>query len=81
MVRSHTARGQKGYGARGRLDDEDPDEFRACARKRRYATSVEAKKAAEKSSKRKDAPKLFVYECPYCGGWHLTHRKPRRDAR
>ena len=57
---------------------EDPAEFRACGRKRRYETRVEAAKAAEKSSRRKDAPKIFVYECPYCGGWHLTHRRPGR---
>ena len=57
---------------------EDPAEFRACGRKKRYATRVEAAKAAEKSSRRKDAPKIFVYECPYCGGWHLTHRRPAR---
>lgn len=56
---------------------EDPAEFRACGRKRRYETRVEAAKAAEKSSRRKDAPKIFVYECPYCGGWHLTHRRPK----
>lgn len=56
---------------------EDPAEFRACGRKRRYETRVEAAKAAEKSSRRKDAQKIFVYECPYCGGWHLTHRRPK----
>lgn len=56
---------------------EDPAEFRACGRKRRYEMRVEAAKAAEKSSRRKDAPKIFVYECPYCGGWHLTHRRPK----
>lgn len=56
---------------------EDPAEFRACGRKRRYETRVEAAKAAEKSSRRKDTPKIFVYECPYCGGWHLTHRRPK----
>lgn len=56
----------------------DEREFRACGRKRRYETRVDAKKAAERSSRRKDAPKIFVYECPYCGGWHLTHRRPGR---
>ena len=56
---------------------EDPAEFRACGRKRRYETRVEAAKAAEKSSRRKDAPKIFVYGCPYCGGWHLTHRRAK----
>ena len=56
----------------------DEREFRACGRKKRYETRVDAQKAAEKSSCRKDAPKIFVYECPYCGGWHLTHRRPAR---
>ena len=56
----------------------DEQEFRACGRKKRYDTRVDAKKAAEKSSRRKDAPKIFVYECPYCGGWHLTHRRSGR---
>lgn len=56
----------------------DEREFRVCGRKKRYDTRVDAKKAAEKSSRRKDAPKIFVYECPYCGGWHLTHRRPGR---
>lgn len=56
----------------------DEREFRACGRKRRYETRFDAKRAAERSSRRKDAPKIFVYECPYCGGWHLTHRRPGR---
>ena len=54
----------------------DEREFRACGRKRRYETRIDAKRAAERSSRRKDAPKIFVYECPYCDGWHLTHRRP-----
>ncbi len=56
----------------------DEREFRACGRKKRYETRVEARKAAERNSRRKDAPKIFIYECPYCGGWHLTHRRPGR---
>lgn len=65
-----------GFVPRGSVVDDR--EFRACGRKKRYETRVDAKKAAEKSSRRKDAPKIFVYECPYCGGWHLTHRRPGR---
>ena len=56
----------------------DEREFKACGRKKRYDTRVDVKKADEKSSRRKDAPKIFVYERPYCGGWHLTHRRPDR---
>ena len=58
--------------------DEQSRKYRACERKKRYDTRVDARKAAERSSRRKDAPKIFVYECPYCGGWHLTHRRPGR---
>lgn len=57
---------------------ENPAVFHACDRKRRYATSVEAKRAAQQASKRKDAPQIYVYRCEFCGGWHLTHRKPRK---
>lgn len=39
----------------------DEREFRACGRKKRYETRVDAKRAAERSSRRKDAPKIFVY--------------------
>ena len=58
--------------------DEREREFRACGRKKRYDTRVDARKAAERNSRRKDAPKIFIYECPYCGGWRLTHRRPGR---
>ena len=62
-------------GHRTPLAGEDPSEFRGCSRKKRYTTRLEARKAADAVSKRKDAPRLYVYECPYCSGWHLTHRR------
>ena len=52
--------------------------FHGCERKRRFETKAEARKAAERASRRKDAPKIYVYRCEICGGWHLTHRKPRK---
>ncbi|MCH4083952.1 MAG: hypothetical protein DUD33_07825 [Coriobacteriaceae bacterium] len=52
-------------------------EYHACARKRRYESKAEAKKAASHGASRKDAPQLYAYKCEICGGWHLTHRKPR----
>lgn len=62
-------------GHRAPLAGEDPREFHGCARKKRYSSKVEAQKAADAASRRKDAPRLYVYECPYCGSWHLTHRR------
>ena len=61
-----------------RQEGESDEAFRSCTRKKRYASRVEASKAAATNARRKDAPQLFVYECELCGGWHLTHRKPGR---
>ena len=72
-----SGRARRDEGLHIRLEGEDAGEFKVCTRKRRYASEAEAKKAAERSSRRKDAPKIFVYRCEYCGGWHLTHHRPR----
>jgi hypothetical protein len=72
-----SGRARRDEGLHTRLEGEDAGEFKACTRKRRYASEAEAKKAAERGSRRKDAPKIFVYRCEYCGGWHLTHHRPR----
>ena len=61
-----------------RQESESDEAFRSCTRKKRYASRVEASKAAASNARRKDAPQLFVYECELCGGWHLTHRRPER---
>ena len=48
------------------------NEYLSCRRKRRFKTRVEAQRAHAKHR---------LYECPHCGGWHLTskpERKPRR---
>lgn len=49
---------------------------RSCERKNRYGSRHEAELAA-RASEAHGAPKLFCYKCPYCGGWHLTHQRPR----
>lgn len=72
-----SARREREGASRAPRAGENPAEFRSCDRKKRYATSVEAKKAAAMASRRGDAPKIYVYKCEFCGGWHLTHRKPR----
>jgi hypothetical protein len=69
--------GRDEAGHRRPLSDEDAHEFHACSRKRRFPDKISARKAASQAARRKDAPKLFVYHCPYCGGWHLTHRRPK----
>lgn len=44
-----------------------------CGRKMRYETEYEAMKRAE-VSRCFGAPRLTAYKCPYCDGWHLTHK-------
>ena len=48
--------------------------YRACDRKKRYATRAEAEDAI-RSCKRHGSRDLTCYECSYCSGWHLTHKK------
>lgn len=50
--------------------------YRTCSRKRRYADLYAAKKSAIELY-RKKGRELFAYECPFCGGYHLTHQKRR----
>ena len=53
--------------------------YKACESKNRYATLAEAQENlawCEHRGKRG----LQIYECPYCGGWHLTSH-PWEDAR
>lgn len=41
-----------------------------------YATKVQALQAAE-DSRIERGTQLWVYQCSYCGTWHLTHRDPQ----
>lgn len=46
---------------------------KACERKKRYASRVEAE-AAIRDCRRHGSRDLHCYQCPYCNGWHLTHK-------
>lgn len=58
-----------------------------CQRKRRYPSREHAQRAAgEQMRMDTKTPDLFVYECFWCGGWHLTRgdkatEEPRRRQR
>jgi len=49
-------------------------QLQACRRKRRFATEREADDAAYRA--RMEGRRLGVYQCSWCGGWHLTSRAP-----
>lgn len=51
-----------------------------CEPKHRYADEMTARIGAMHSINRyKNTDKLYVYKCPHCVGWHLTH-SVQRDA-
>ena len=51
--------------------------YRTCSRKRRFASLYVAKENARKLFQRKGLD-LLAYECPFCGGYHLTHQKRQK---
>ena len=50
--------------------------YRTCSRKKRFANLYAAKQKA-KDLRRKNGLELLAYECPFCGGYHLTHQRRR----
>lgn len=61
------------------MDDEDirrANPLQACRSKRRFETEREADDAAYQA--KMEGRTLGVYQCSWCGGWHLTSR-PRHS--
>ena len=50
---------------------DDARRWKARERKERYDTRAEAESAAAACAAH-GAPRLYVYRCRFCGGWHLT---------
>lgn len=51
---------------------------KACESKNRYATQWEAQAAIDACAEHGKTG-LHSYRCPYCKGWHLTSKPPRKD--
>jgi hypothetical protein len=63
------------------MDDSEiraANELQACRRKRRFATEREADDAAYRA--RMEGRPLGIYECSWCGGWHLTSRRGEPES-
>ena len=54
----------------GTLTAEEKRAYKMCTSKRRYASNIDALMFAARS---RSGDMLRAYECPVCGGWHLTH--------
>lgn len=50
-----------------------PDEVRCCLRKTRF-TKARAYQEIRKQIVQRSV-RLYAYRCPYCLGYHLTHKK------
>lgn len=46
---------------------------RFCARKARYDSKEAAQKEVERIARTR-GELLRIYQCPFCSGWHLTHK-------
>ncbi len=66
-----------GVFAREDARREEHRRYKACDRKKRYASRAEAEDAI-RDCRRHGSPDLHCYECDFCGGWHLTHKPARR---
>lgn len=47
----------------------------SCKTKKRYDTYWQAKFAADEQTKIHYSLELSIYECKFCGGWHLASSK------
>lgn len=61
---------------RARIADGTLTRERACDGKARFANSVHAEKArADIERRHREPDSLLSYPCPFCCGWHFTHRR------
>lgn len=56
--------------AAGTLTADERRAYKMCTSKRRYPSNMDALMFAARS---RSGDVLRAYECPVCGGWHLTH--------
>jgi len=53
------------------------ERYRQCLKKARYRSEHEARLFANRGENKRGV-RLRVYECPICGGWHITKRTESR---
>ena len=74
------------HGRNAWRDTGKPRSYRTdqkCKAKRRFADEATARAHAMLAIEEvRNRVELWIYRCPHCGGWHLTHKKQgRRDLR
>jgi rRNA maturation endonuclease Nob1 len=58
-----------------------PREIKNCEKKKWFLTRQMAKDYAKRKSVKSGCGKMFPYECPICGNFHLTSQERERDRR
>ena len=56
------------------------DAYRMCGGKMRYRTEGDARAMMASVRRRRGAAGLRPYECPLCGGFHITHVPEPREG-
>lgn len=57
----------------GRVRKPTPDEVRCCLRKTKFSKSGAYREIMKQIVQ--NTQRLYAYRCPYCLGYHLTHKK------
>lgn len=68
------------YAEQGAAHIYTAKQYHGCKRKRPHPDRGRALAVARERVARGEAPQLWVYQCRYCGKWHLT-RQPQSDPR
>jgi hypothetical protein len=55
--------------------------YRMCRGKWRYRDEADARAMMTSIRRRRGAAGLRPYECPLCGGFHITHQPEQRPVR
>lgn len=55
------------------------EEYMFCKRKARYPTEAKAKEVKRRCEEKRGV-RLRVLYCPYCKGWHLTHKYAEKSC-
>lgn len=57
------------------------NEVKMCKNKNKYLTQKDARRIGKVEIKLKRAKALYMYNCPFCNNYHLTHNSYISDIK